>query len=119
MEIVNMNIVGYYSYQCNLENKYYDEKPKYHECIICKRTLYEPGYDVITDNKHLTKDYNIVIGKCGHIFHQICLDKWLNKCDTCPIDKVRWCLHTIADTTIYDNITKCNKYNKYNKYNKS
>ena len=115
MEIVNVNITGYYSYKCNLENNYYDKNQKCHDCIICKRTLYEPSYDIITDNQNIVDDYKIVIGKCGHIFHHNCLDKWLNKCDTCPIDKVRWCLHTIADTTIYDNITKYNKNNKYNK----
>lgn len=116
MEIVNINITGYYSYKCNLENNHYDNKEECHECIICKRTLYEPNYDSVTDNKNIIYDYKIVIGKCGHLFHKNCIDKWLVKCNTCPIDKVKWCQHTVADTTIYDNIKKYIKYDKYKYY---
>ena len=39
-------------------------------CNICTETFFN------------SKD--IVCCPCGHIFHQVCLEKWLNKSKTCP-----------------------------------
>ena len=104
MEVLKLDIVGTYYYNPDIQNNSYiqdsNKNEKWsRECVICKRLLSEPSYDTICDNTTIRDDIEIVIGKCGHMFHGNCLDKWLKKSDTCPIDKVRWCLHRIADTT--------------------
>lgn len=101
MEILNIDIVGSYSYKPDINIPTYSGyNSKYtKECVICKRSLLEPSYDMISDNKNISNDNNILIGKCGHIFHSDCLCKWLETSECCPIDKVKWCLHRVADTT--------------------
>ena len=120
MEILNLNIVGAYSYKPNIELISYNKNEHISkECIICKRSLFDPSYDMISNNKNILNDTEIVIGKCGHIFHGDCLSKWLESSDCCPIDKITWCLHCVADTTtnlVVDVVNK-RKYN-YNKYKK-
>ena len=115
MEIVNIDIIGFYSYDSNLTTGQYNNcEKKYEDCIICKRSLYDPCYDIITDNKLIMVEDKIHIGKCGHMFHGECINKWLEKCRTCPIDKVNWMLSDIVDTGTCIVIDK-KKYNKYNK----
>lgn len=126
MEVLKLDIVGTYYYRPDIEIVTYGETNNKcesswaKECVVCKRLLTEPSYDTICDNEHITDDVEIVIGKCGHMFHGDCLGKWLKTCDSCPIDKVKWCLHRIADTTtklvVYDGIEK--KYNDNSKKNK-
>jgi hypothetical protein len=69
----------------------------------------EPSYEMLSDNKNILNDNEILIGKCGHVFHGDCLCKWLETSECCPIDKVKWCLHRVADTT-----TKLVMYNATN-----
>ena len=100
MEILKLDAIGSYSYKSDIEIiSYNNNENSNKECIICKRSLFEPSYEMISDNKNILDDTEIVIGKCGHIFHNDCLSKWLKTCETCPIDKVKWCLHRVADTT--------------------
>lgn len=126
MEVFKLDIVGSYSYKPDIEIATYKNDDSFtKECVICKMSLFEPNYDTICDNKNILNDNEIVIGKCGHMFHGDCLDKWLKTCDICPIDKVKWSLHRIADTTtnlvIYGSNNKnYNHYKKnYNTNNKS
>ncbi len=100
MRIVSANIVGYYSYKPDIEIVYYGEKQEVSkECVICKRQLFEPSYDTVSDNKNIFRETEILIGKCGHLFHGDCMGKWLETSHDCPIDKQKWCVHRIADTT--------------------
>jgi hypothetical protein len=100
MEILKLDIIGSFSYKPDIEISTYEKNNIYcKECIICKRLLIEPSYETISDNKNISNNNNIVIGKCGHIFHEDCLCRWLKTSECCPIDKVKWCLHRIADTT--------------------
>ncbi len=104
MEVLKLDIIGTYHYNPDIQISSYVKKSKQNEkwsreCVICKRLLCEPSYDTISNNSSIIDDVEIVIGKCGHMFHGDCLDKWLKNCDICPIDKVKWCLHRIADTT--------------------
>ena len=115
MEVLELDIVGSYYYKPDLEISSYS-KDDYctKECKICKRFLVEPSYEMVSDNKNILKDIEVVIGKCGHIFHKDCLNEWHKNCNTCPIDKVKWILHRIADTTTK---LKINNYkNKINNY---
>ena len=111
MEVLKLDIVGSYSYKPDIDIVLYDGDSMQYakECIICKRNLMEPSYEMISDNKNITNDNDILIGKCGHIFHSDCLCEWLKTSECCPIDKVRWCFHRVADTT-----TKLVMYNSSN-----
>lgn len=118
MEVLKLDIVGSYYYKPDIEINTYDSNDKSYckECIICKKSLFEPSYEMVSDNVNILNDTEIVIGKCGHIFHGDCLDKWLKNNDTCPIDKVKWCLHRVADTTtklvVYENNCCSSKFKK-------
>ena len=123
MEVIKLDIIGSYSYKPDIELASYNKDEVYtKECIICKMSLFEPSYEMICDNKNLVNKCEIVIGKCGHMFHGDCLNKWLKTCDFCPIDKVKWCLHKIADTTTNLVTYECDKnYNNFvkNKFNRN
>ena len=107
MEVLKLNVVGAYSYKPDIEIAKYKNPSSEQvskECVICKRFLFEPSYETVSDNKNILNDVEIVIGKCGHIYHGDCLTKWLKTSNTCPIDKVKWVLHRIADTSVSDNL---------------
>jgi len=100
MEIVKADIVGYYFYCPKIENydKFLTKKKLLTECSICKRFILDCSYDTITDNSNIIKESEIIIGKCGHMFHNECITSWLKIDNTCPIDKVAWQTLHIADT---------------------
>jgi hypothetical protein len=119
MEVLTVNIVGSYCYKPDIEIVNYKKDNSYtKECIICRRSLFEPSYEMISDNKNILNDVEIVIGKCGHIFHGDCLSSWLKTCDSCPIDKVKWSLHRIADTTTCLALNNNNQYKSKKEYYK-
>ena len=125
MEILKLDIIGSYYYKPDIEIVSYDGNVSQctKECVICKRSLLEPSYETISDNKNISNENEILIGKCGHVFHGDCLCKWLKTSECCPIDKVKWCLHRVADTTtklVMFNSTNQNNYkSKFNVKNKS
>lgn len=45
------------------------------ECVICSQSLN-------------TEDIFVAIKSCGHMFHSICLNRWLMKSKTCPFCRV-------------------------------
>ncbi len=114
MEIFKIDIIGSYSYKSDIENiSYNKDESIIKECVICKRSLFESSYETISNNKNLLNETEIIIGKCGHIFHEDCICNWLKTSEICPIDKVKWCVHRTADTT-----TKLVVYNNdFNKKN--
>lgn len=114
MEVLKLDIVGTYSYKPDIDVISYDGNvcQCIKECIICKRNLMEPSYEMLSDNKNISNENEILIGKCGHVFHGDCLCKWLETSECCPIDKVKWCLHRAVDTT-----TKLVMYNTTNTTN--
>lgn len=120
MEVLKLDIIGSYYYKPDIEIKTYNtcDNTYCKECVVCKKSLFEPSYEMISNNSKIMNDTEIIIGKCGHIFHEDCLNKWLEKVDTCPIDNVKWCMHRIADTTtkliMYNNECSFKKNNNKN-----
>ena len=117
MEVLKLDIVGSYYYKPDIEIISYGGNVSQYtkECVICKRSLLEPSYEMVSDNKNISNDNEILIGKCGHIFHGDCLCKWLKTSECCPIDKVKWSLHRVADTTtklVMYNSTQRNNYKR-------
>ena len=117
MSILKADIVGYYSFKPDFEIKSYNDKDADKskvECVICKRSIYEPSYEHITDNSKLQEEPQLIIGKCGHIYHNDCMTKWLSTGNkTCPIDKVEWQTYRVADsiTKLVLDSSKVNKKN--------
>jgi RING-box protein 1 len=115
MEIISSKLVGFYYYKPDIEIQSYGiKKPIDTDCVICKRALTEPSYDIISDNKNILRETEIIVGKCGHVFHGDCLTNWLKTSNICPIDNVKWCSHHVLDTTTCLVIHK-KKFNNYNK----
>ncbi len=114
MEIIKFDACGYYFYKPDFEVKNYtdiNETKNDKDCVICKRNLYEPSYDQITDNSKLQSEQEIIIGKCGHCYHNDCMQKWLNSGNkNCPIDKVEWHTHRVADSMTKLVLFNNNKY---------
>ena len=53
-------------------------------CALCTKE-YRPGEPVYTSNNP----------KCGHEFHKVCMDKWLNIQNTCAICNQAYVLRTV------------------------
>lgn len=128
MKIISSNIVGYYSYKPDIQIKKYEngkevDEPPQIECAICKVNLCEPSYETITDNKNIFRETEITLGKCGHMFHADCIDKWLKISSDCPIDHVHWCrlreLNTTTRLVLANNNFKGYKNNYNSTYNKT
>lgn len=122
MEVLRLDIVGSYSYKPDLEIKTYGEDGNgvcdYQittQCVICKRGLEEPSEEQISNVTNMSVSNEILIGRCGHIFHADCMCKWLETTDCCPIDKVKWCLHHVADTTCANTLVMCEPEKRWGK----
>jgi anaphase-promoting complex subunit 11 len=75
--IKNINIIGTYGY--NLPNNT--------DCTICRCSLNDPS--LYNNEKGI--DSNVVIGVCGHSFHQECIVPWLSAQNQhCPICSQTW-----------------------------
>ena len=117
MEIIRIDFEGSYIYEPELNIQKYDKNITIGNCEICKINLYEPSYDNTSENKNIINESNLILGKCGHIFHHDCMEKWLKSGGKiCPIDKVIWQSSHVLDTTTKLITLKKKYYNKQLKY---
>jgi RING-box protein 1 len=60
-------------------------------CSICKNPLREACIKCQADQE--TFDQNKckkVVGKCNHCYHEHCIEGWVKKQNTCPLDNSDW-----------------------------
>ena len=63
---------------------------KFDMCSICKESLDNMCTLGDCDIDLVDKVRDIVIGECSHIYHRICLGRWLNMNHTCPLCNQTW-----------------------------
>lgn len=56
------------------------------DCAICFSSLSSQSVSDI----HKGIDSKIVIGKCGHSYHEACITPWLRENDRCPLCSIKW-----------------------------
>ena len=58
-----------------------------HICVLCKKNFMES-----TINNNIIVQPKIVMGKCKHLFHSDCINKYIkdNNNVICPIDLMPW-----------------------------
>lgn len=110
MEIISLDIKGYYFYNLSPNTDIITD-----ECNICKRSIHDASYQNIIDNTKIINNTEISIGKCGHFFHTECIKTWLEKEKTCPIDKNDW--HYCRNVDTQTNLVLKTTNNNYIKYN--
>lgn len=71
-------------------------------CKLCRLPLIAPSLQELSGEKNMLG--KLVVGACGHIFHQECMNDFINTgCVLCPIDKNTWELSkTIKSGAIYE-----------------
>lgn len=118
MEIEKLSFVTQYWYKCETDKNYdFSSNSHMSECAICKCSLYEESDNIYSRNENLGYEQSLIAGKCGHIFHEHCLYKWLGSCNTCPIDKIQWATNRVIDSTTYFDVKKKIKLNNICKNN--
>ena len=63
-------------------------------CHLCKQDLYAP----CLSEKINELDSNVTKGECGHIFHSMCIQKYMTTNMSCPIDNTIWKKNKIINT---------------------
>ena len=58
-------------------------------CPICKQHLVVI-WDQLFEGFRESRVCPLVLGKCGHVFHQHCMEHWLKQRRECPVDSKRW-----------------------------
>ncbi|CAL6037338.1 RING-H2_zinc finger domain-containing protein [Hexamita inflata] len=65
-----------------------DRKTEAQFCGICKTAVEEPCPDCDGNGKNAV--CVIAEGKCGHIYHKHCIDRWVAKQQMCPMCHGIW-----------------------------
>lgn len=65
---------------------------KQEDCAICRVSLNKPAIGFESQHHHDTlQDFTAVTeGLCGHAYHKICIQKWLNTRQVCPLCNQAW-----------------------------
>ena len=82
------------------------------KCTLCQRHLLAPSpvdFEEKKDKKKPTINGYLLLGACGHIFHESCINTFLstNMCTMCPTDKTPWSIQSkVNNGAIYNGDTK-------------
>ena len=63
---------------------------KFDTCSICKESIDSACPLGNCDMDLIDKACDIVVGECSHIYHRVCLDRWLNVNQSCPLCNKIW-----------------------------
>jgi len=85
-EISNVNILTSSSFNISLNQ----------DCTICRCNLNESSVDF--QNKGT--ESNIVLGQCGHAYHEECVCSWIQTNKICPICGNNWKCNTVKPLNI-------------------
>ena len=66
------------------------------ECAVCSASLSESTTTVITTTTAAPAPVVVVRLPCGHDFHLVCLDRWLQASPTCPLCRQTPWLRSVA-----------------------
>jgi len=61
------------------------------DCAICRESLNHPAIGYESNRYEKRDDYFAVWkGKCNHVFHKYCIQKWLQTRYVCPLCNLPW-----------------------------
>lgn len=58
-------------------------------CSICRNLVEGPCVNCQT-TADITRECHLCWGKCGHVFHKHCIDRWIVAREVCPLDNQPW-----------------------------
>merc|ERR1711935_847199 len=58
-------------------------------CAICSQSLQEPSLE-FTCGTETKAGVMVAHGYCGHVFHQDCIEEWVNSHTACPQCNIKW-----------------------------
>ena len=62
------------------------------DCIECQATQYE------TDTS--PQECLLALGKCQHVYHNHCINRWLESRESCPLCNGKWELEKLGKISI-------------------
>ncbi|KAK8805339.1 hypothetical protein WA158_001996 [Blastocystis sp. Blastoise] len=83
LEIKEWNAIAVWSYNSELDTCAICRSKLMGQCLECQS---KPAGTYENDGD----ECKIVWGKCGHGFHQHCINRWLKVHQNCPIDMTTW-----------------------------
>ena len=57
-------------------------------CCICRGSFLDPCSECYV--KGITDACPVATGRCGHQYHLHCIEKWITRSNTCPLDGDKW-----------------------------
>lgn len=86
VELLSWSPVAVYNYDVNTN-----------KCELCKNDLINKCTTCLESKECLKTSCSVIQGKCNHVYHAHCLNKWHKNCDSCPKDSLKW-------VTLYENL---------------
>lgn len=63
---------------------------KHDTCSICRESIDSACVGNMPDIDRLERCGEVVVGKCSHVFHSVCLESWLTINHVCPLCNQPW-----------------------------
>ena len=63
---------------------------KFDTCSICKSSIDNACTCEMHDIDNLARCSEIMKGECSHVFHSLCLERWLKVSNVCPLCNQPW-----------------------------